>query len=115
MLRKWKLATTKIGTRKLSKTDPKLSDAAKHLSIPEGIKTTGWPAVRDRCKSFGIRFDRWQDGLGRLMFAKGSDGVYSSAIGGVTASIPRQVGKTFFMSAVAFALCVCELYKKDVW
>lgn len=115
MLRKWKLVATKTGTRKLSKVDPKLSDAAKHLSIPENIKTTGWPAVRDRCKSFGIRFDRWQDGLGRLMFAKGSDGVYSSAIGGVTASIPRQVGKTFFMSAVAFALCVNDESTKVLW
>lgn len=106
---------TKSGTRKQSRVDPKLSEAAKHLHIPDGIVSTGWPAVRDRCSQFGVGFDRWQDGFGRLMLAKDKDGVYVSAVGGVTASIPRQVGKTFTIGAIVFAMCVNDPGMTVLW
>lgn len=107
-------AETKSGTLRLS-DQPRLSEVAKHLVVPDGIASTGWPAVRDRAAQFGVSFDRWQDGWGRLMLAKDKRGVYASAIGGVTASIPRQVGKTFTLGAITFALCVNEPGHKMLW
>ena len=49
--------------------DPKLSEIARHLSIPTGIETTGFGRVRTVAGRLGIRFDRWQDDLCRLMLA----------------------------------------------
>ena len=83
----------------------KLSDVARHISRPEGIVSTGWPAVRDRLKQFGIPFDVWQQGAGRLILAKRDDGMYAAGVGGVVISIPRQVGKTYMVGWIVFALC----------
>jgi phage terminase large subunit-like protein len=74
--------------------------------IPSGIVTTGWPQVVRQCALMGIRFEGWQDGLGRVALGKRSDGKYAATIGGVVLSIPRQVGKTFFVGALMMALCV---------
>lgn len=87
-------------------TNGKLSDAARHVILPSGITSTGWPAVRDKCAEFGVAFDPWQDGAGRAILAKRDDGTYASTIGGVVMSIPRQVGKTFLIGAIVFALCM---------
>lgn len=114
MTTKARSAATKRGILPWSE-QPKLSDVAKHLVVPDGITATGWPAVRDRAKQFGVSFDRWQDGWGRLMLAKDKNGVYASAVGGVTASIPRQVGKTYTLGAITFALCVNEPGHKMLW
>lgn len=86
-------------------SEPRLSDIAKHLILPEGITSTGWPAVRDRAKRFGLSFDRWQDGLGRAILAKRKSGLYAAGIDGVQVSMPRQVGKTYTFGAIVFALC----------
>lgn len=83
----------------------KLSEVARHIQRPSGIVTTGWPAVRDRLAQFGIPFDVWQEGAGRLILAKRSDGLYAAGVGGVVISIPRQVGKTYMIGWIAFALC----------
>lgn len=97
-------------------TEPgKLSELARHVVLPSGIVSTGWPAVRDRCGQLGIRFDSWQDGAGRVMLAKRSDGIYASTIGGTVISIPRQVGKTFLVGGVAFALCLLSPNLTVIW
>ncbi|MCR2051439.1 terminase [Actinomyces bowdenii] len=83
----------------------RLSDISKHLIIPDGITATGWPPVRDRAKRFALGFDRWQDGLGRCMLAKRADGLYASGIDGIQMSLPRQVGKTYLVGAIIFAMC----------
>ena len=45
---------TKPGTRKLS-------DLARHLSVPTGITSTGWPAVEATCRTkMGVEFDDWE-------------------------------------------------------
>ena len=93
----------------------KLSEVARHVCQPAGIVSTGWPAVRDRCKSFGILFDRWQDGLGRLALSKRADGLYAAAIGGVNVSIPRQTGKTYTFGWLVFALCTLYADVTVVW
>lgn len=82
----------------------RLSDVARHLVAPSGIASTGWPVVRDTCERLGWGFDGWQDGLGRLILSKRADGLY--ACERVVISIPRQVGKTYLMGAIVFALCL---------
>lgn len=83
----------------------KLSELARHVVQPSGIVSTGWPAVRDRARDMGVPFDLWQDGVGRLALAKRADGLYAAGIGGVVLSIPRQVGKTYLIAGIVFALC----------
>lgn len=91
---------TKSGPRKLS-------DVAKHLVAPTDIASTGWPAVRKTCnEKLGVTFDDWQDGAGRLILAKRADGNLAAMIDGVGMSLPRQVGKTYTVGALVFALCV---------
>ena len=86
---------------------PKLSDLAKHLVVPTGVASTGWPAVRKTCnEKLGVTFDDWQDGAGRIIFAKRPDGMLAATIDGVGMSLPRQVGKTHLVGASTFALSV---------
>jgi hypothetical protein len=54
----------------------------------------------------GVTFDGWQDGANRITLAMREDGRYAATIGGVVWSIPRQVGKTFTIGSVIFALCI---------
>ena len=91
---------TRSGTKKLS-------EAARHLVAPKGIASTEWPSVRDTCrKKLGVEFDEWQHGAGRLILAKRQDGKLASTIGGIGMSLPRQVGKTYLIGAMSFALCI---------
>lgn len=83
---------------------PRLSEAARHVVVPSGVVSTGWPSVRDKCRDLGISFQLWQDGAGRIILAKRTDGKYAASVGGVVISIPRQVGKTFLLGGIAFAL-----------
>lgn len=86
---------------------PKLSDLARKVSAPEGAVATGWPAVRKTCvEKLGISFDPWQDQVGGLVLAKRADGMLASTVDGVGMSLPRQVGKTYLIAALTFALCV---------
>ena len=57
-------------------------------------------------EKLGVEFDEWQKGAGRLMLAKRADGALAASIGGVGMSLPRQVGKTFLLAGVIFALCI---------
>lgn len=93
----------------------KLSEVARHLVLPSGIVSTGWPAVRDKCADLGITFDPWQDGAGRAILAKREDGLYAAGIGGVVLSIPRQVGKTYLIGAIVFALCLLFPNTTVIW
>lgn len=86
---------------------PRLSELAKHLSVPVDITSTGWPAVRKTCvEKLGAEFDPWQDGAGRVILAQRADGSLASMIDGVGMSLPRQVGKTHLIGYTVFALCV---------
>jgi hypothetical protein len=88
---------------------------ARHVVAPSGITSTGWPAVRDKCAELGITFDSWQDGAGRLILAKRADGKYAATVGGVVVSIPRQVGKTFLIVSIVFALCLLHPKLTVLW
>jgi hypothetical protein len=51
-----------------------------------------------------IAFDSWQSGAGTVILGKREDGLY--AADAVVISIPRQVGKTFLIGSIIFALCI---------
>lgn len=86
---------------------PKLSEVAKHLSIPEGIVSSEWPSVHKTCRDkLGITFDPWQEDIGRLILTKRADGTLTTTVDGVGMSLPRQVGKTYLLAGMVFALCV---------
>jgi hypothetical protein len=87
-----------------SSSTPRLSEIARHLVLPESIVTTGFPAVRQTCLQLKIVFDPWQEGAGSAILGKRADGLY--AADAIVLSIPRQVGKTFLIGAIIFALCL---------
>ena len=93
----------------------KLSEVARHINQPSGIVSTGWPAVHERLRQFSIPFDLWQQGSGRLILAKRSDGIYAAGVGGVVISIPRQVGKTYMIGWIVFALCTLMPGLTVIW
>ena len=95
---------------------PRLSEIARKVVAPDGITSTGWPAVRDCCsQKMGVEFDPWQHAAGRLILAKRSDGKFASMIGGVGMSLPRQVGKTYLVGAMVFALCILRPGLLVIW
>jgi hypothetical protein len=93
----------------------KLSEVARHVVIPSGVVTTGWPRVEAQLAEMGIQFDEWQAGLSRIVLGKRADGMYAATVGGVVLSIPRQVGKTFTVGALIIALCVLFPGTKVLW
>lgn len=99
---------TKSGTQKLS-------DVARHVILPAGIASSGWPDVRDRAKEMGLSFDDWQIGVCRAILAKRADGKYAATVGGVAMSIARQTGKTYTLGAISFALCLGNPRTTVLW
>ena len=87
----------------------RLSECASQLVIPEGIETTGWPAVAERLEVMGYPFDEWQAGVGAVALGKRKDGLYAAGGSAVVLSIPRQVGKTYMVAGLVFALA--SLYR----
>jgi hypothetical protein len=61
----------------------------------------------------GWGFDPWQDGAGKLILGKRSDGLYAADL--VVMSIPRQVGKTYLFAAIVFALCLLTPGLTVIW
>lgn len=101
--------STRSGTRRLS-------EVTRVLVKPSGIVTTGWPAVRDKCaRDLGVGFDGWQDGAGRLILAKRANGKLAAMVGGVGMSLARQVGKTYLVGALLFALCILRPGLLAIW
>lgn len=96
-------------------TTPKLSEVARHLVIPSGIATSTFPRVYRRLRSVGIAFDPWQIGLGTAALGCRKSGKYAATVGGVTASIPRQVGKTFTFGNLLIGLALEFPNTRIVW
>lgn len=63
----------------------------------------------------GVELDRWQEGWCKAALGVRADGLYAAGIGGVGASIPRQVGKTFLISHLLIALCIEFPGLRCVW
>lgn len=94
---------------------PRLSDVARHVVVPPAAVATGWPAVEQKCADLGITFRPWQPGVGRVILAKRADGKYAATVGGAGLAIPRQVGKTFLVGAIVFALCLLHPNLTVIW
>lgn len=103
---------TKPGTVPATKDRP-LSEVARHVVAPEGIVSTEWPSVYQTCRRLGWGFDRWQFDAGRLILAKRSDGTYAADT--TCISIPRQVGKTYLVACIIFALCLLKPGLTVIW
>jgi hypothetical protein len=90
-----------------------LSEVARHVVTPDGIASTSWPKVRDTCARLGWGFDGWQDGAGKLILSKRADGLYAADT--IQISIPRQVGKTYLIACIIFALCLTHRNLTVIW
>lgn len=86
---------------------------ARHVVAPDGIKSTEWPSVRATCHRLGWGFDGWQDGAGRLILSKRSDGSYAADT--TCISVPRQAGKTYLIACIIFALCLLKPGLTVIW
>jgi hypothetical protein len=63
----------------------------------------------------GLGFDWWQAQLGTVCLGYDSRGKYAATVGGIGLSIPRQVGKTYFVLAMIVVLCVLFPGLQVVW
>lgn len=99
---------TQPGTRRLS-------EVARHLSLPEGIVSTGYPDVARTCTKMGVAFDGWQVGACQVILGKREDGLLATTVGGVGMSLPRQVGKTYMIAGLVFALCINNPGMLIIW
>lgn len=84
---------------------PRLSEVARHLILPSGIVSSDFPLLGPQLARMNTPLDTWQQGLGQALLAKRADGMYACGIGGAVISIPRQVGKTYTIGVLIFALC----------
>lgn len=83
------------------------------MVVPTGIVQSEWPSVRRTCRRLGWDFDGWQDGAGMLILSQRADGEYAADT--ICISIPRQVGKTYLIACVIFALCLMKPGMTVIW
>ena len=105
-------------TKSKSKTDtstPRLSEYARKFVYPSTITKTVWPRVEAKGLELGLGFDWWQAQLGTVCLGYGDDGKYVATVGGIGLSIPRQVGKTYFVLVVLVILCILFPGLQVVW
>lgn len=80
-----------------------------------------WPRVRRRLADVGVVFDPWQEGFAtaalgcREPLPDEDSGKYAATIGGVVASIPRQVGKTFTVGNLVIGLALEFPGLRAIW
>lgn len=86
---------------------------ARHVVLPEGITSSGFPAVEATCREIGIYYDPWQQDLNRCILAKSSTGDYAADT--VLMSICRQAGKTFDVGGLVFADSIIHPGTTTVW
>jgi hypothetical protein len=65
--------------------------------------------------SLGLALDGWQKGAGQLILGQREDGKLACMIGGVGMSLPRQVGKTYLIAALIFALAIIKPGLLVIW
>lgn len=88
--------------------DRKLSEVAKHLVLPSGVERTEWPSVERQLQQMDWPLDLWQRGLCTVATGLRANGMYACGVGGLVLSIPRQVGKTYTIGGLVFALCMAK-------
>lgn len=83
----------------------KLSEVTRRVVAPASIVDSAWFDLERTFVQLGISFDSWQDGAGQLILGLDSSGKYASSVGGACLCLPRQVGKTYLIGFLVFALC----------
>lgn len=96
-------------------SQPRLSEIARHCILPDGIVASDFPRVEKLANALGIRYDMWQRGLGTALLGKRESGLYACGVGGASASIPRQTGKTFTIGTIIVMLCILKPRLKVLW
>lgn len=96
-------------------SERRLSEVARHLIIPEGITTSVFPRIYRRLCAVGVSFDRWQQGFGQVALGCRADEKYAATVGGVVASWPRQVGKTFTVGNLTIGACLEFPGMRVIW
>src|SRR5690606_8132866 len=71
--------------------------------------------VYEKLRAVGVAFDPWQQGFGTIALGLDKAGKFASTIGGVVASIPRQVGKTFTIGHLIVGLCLLIPGLRVIW
>lgn len=94
---------------------PRLSEFARSFVFPKTIEKTVWPRVEAKGREVGLLFDWWQSQLGTVCLGYDARGKYVATVGGIGLSIPRQVGKTYFVLALLFILCILFPGFQVVW
>jgi len=74
-----------------------------------------FPRVQRRLNEVGFSFDPWQQGFGTIALGCRADGKFAATVGGVAASIPRQVGKTYTVGGIIVGLCLEFPGLKAAW
>jgi hypothetical protein len=100
---------------KTATSTPRLSEYALKFTYPLGITKTVWTRVEAKGKELGLGFDWWQSQLGTVCLGYGADGKYVATVGGIGMSIPRQVGKTYFVLALLVIMCILFPGLQVVW
>lgn len=86
---------------------------ARHVVLPDGIVSSGFPSAEATCRRIGIQFDPWQRDLNRCILAKDAEGLY--AADAVVLSICRQSGKTYDIGGLVFADSIIHPGTTTVW
>lgn len=118
----WRTTTSaSVGAKRLEPATNRrpLSEVARHVVVPEGIVGSEWPSVRKTCRRLGWDFDGWQDGASMLILSqrveKTRSGANEYAADTIVISIPRQVGKTYLIGCIIFALCLMKPGLRVIW
>lgn len=106
---------SRVPKSKTAPSTPRLSEFARKFTFPAGITRTVWPRVEAKGRELGLGFDWWQSQLGTVCLGYGADGKYVATVGGIGLSIPRQVGKTYFVLAVLTIMCILFPGLQVVW
>lgn len=106
---------TPVTRSRTAPSTPRLSEYARKFTFPAGIVRTVWPRVEAKGIELGLGFDWWQSQLGSVCLGYGEDGRYTATVGGIGLSIPRQVGKTYFVLVVLVIMCILFPGLQVVW
>jgi phage terminase large subunit-like protein len=104
---------TRSDERRRLRTPPGLLPDARHVVLPEGICSSGLPAVEQTLALLGLGLDPWQRDAAACILGKTATGLYAADT--VVLSIPRQVGKTFLVGLLVFADCIVNPGTLTVW
>jgi phage terminase large subunit-like protein len=81
--------------------------------VPTGVTATAWPRIEKTCRNIGWGFDPWQQAVGRMILSKRPGGSWAADLS--ILSIPRQVGKSYLLGCIIFALCLLQPKLRVIW